>query len=313
MSIFDIFRRPASPAPDGAGRRAIEREQMLASLLVMAWIVEARDPYTGGHLWRVSRYASMVCERVGLPAADSARISIGGFLHDLGKVGIPDAILRKPDKLTDAEFATIKTHPELGARMLAGHPLSALVLDAVAMHHEMPNGRGYPRGLSETNIPQAARIVGVCDAFDAMTSARPYRPGMPIARALDIVESHLGSQFDTTFGQHLIALGKEGLLEHVVGHSDDGIPLQNCLNCGPTLVTRREHRAGDHVYCPSCSGAYRLEAAPRNAGLNAVPTGRMGSAAELELRPDTELIRRFVSETARRALPALPDVALRAA
>lgn len=277
-------------------------EQMLASLLVMAWVVEARDPYTGGHLWRVSRYATLLCERAGIPADQGARIAIGGFLHDLGKVGIPDAILRKRERLTDDEYAVIKTHPDVGARMLAGHPLADLVRDAVQMHHETPNGRGYPRGLAGEAIPLAARVVGLCDAFDAMTSSRPYRAGMSITAALAQIEGGLESQFDEPLGRHFLALGREGRLEHVAGHSDDGIPLRECLVCGPTLVVRREQQHGDTIFCRSCGGGYRLEVGHDHTVPKAIPTGIMGSPADLEPIADTELIVRFVRDTARRAL-----------
>ena len=291
-------------AQDAGHEARLERERMLASLLVMAWVVEARDPYTGGHLWRVSRYAALLCERTGVAADECARIAIGGFLHDLGKVGIPDAILRKRDRLSDDEYAVIKTHPSVGARMLAGHPLAGLVLDAVLLHHETPDGRGYPHGLSGRDVPLAARIVGLCDAFDAMTSTRPYRAGMPIDVALAQIEAAAGRQFDATLAAHFLELGRAGLLDHVAGHSDDGIPLQHCLMCGPTLVVRREQRGGDAVFCRNCGGAYRLEAGHDDTTLSAVATGGRGSAAELEPLPDTELIGRFVRETAHHALAA---------
>lgn len=297
-------RSPSPTATAPTASVAIERERMLASLLVLAWVVEARDPYTGGHLWRVSRYAALLCERAGIAMDQCARIAIGGFLHDLGKVGIPDAILRKRDRLTDGEYETIKTHPSVGARMLAGHPLADLVRDAVLLHHETPDGRGYPRGLAGADLPLAARIVGLCDAFDAMTSTRPYRAGMPIAAALAQIESGLDRQFDARLGRHFLALGSEGLLEHIAGHSDDGIPLQDCTMCGPTLAVRREQHAGDALYCRSCGGGYRLEAGHDEAPLKAVPTGRMGSPSELEPVVDTELIERFVRDAAHRALAA---------
>lgn len=101
-------------------------QKLMESLLVMAWFVEARDPYTGGHLWRVSRYAKLLSEAIRLPESDVARVTLGGFLHDLGKIGVPDAILRKPEPLTGQEYEQIKTHPEIGLRMLAGHPLGAI-------------------------------------------------------------------------------------------------------------------------------------------------------------------------------------------
>ena len=303
MGFMEFFTR-RSPARVSSADSSLEREQMLASLLVMAWVVEARDPYTGGHLWRVSRYAALLCERAGIPMDECARIALGGFLHDLGKIGIPDAILRKRDKLTDDEMAIMKTHPEVGAHLLAGHPLADLVRDAVLLHHETPDGRGYPRGISGQDVPIAARIVGLCDAFDAMTSTRPYRAGMPMAQALAIIESRLGRQFDEALGRHFLALGGEGLLDHIAGHSDDGIPLQACTMCDSALVVRREQRDGEALFCRNCGGGYRLELGHDDAQLKAVPSGARGSAADLEPVADTELIQRFVRDTTRGALVA---------
>lgn len=277
-----------------------ESANLLASLLTMAWFVEARDPYTGGHLWRVSRYARLLAERAGFGDADAARIGLGGFLHDLGKIGVPDAILRKPGPLTADEYAVIKTHPDIGLRMLSAHPLADLVSDAVLLHHERPDGRGYPRGLAGDAIPDMARIVGICDAFDAMTSQRPYRPGMPRDRALAIISDRRGAQFDARFADAFLALGEAGELDHVLGHSDEGIPLKSCPMCGPTLVLRRESQQGDHVYCRNCSGDFVLE--PRDGGLVASPTGGQGLAADLEPEADTALIARTVRE----AVASLP-------
>lgn len=291
MNLRDLFRfRNTSPK-----NMSIPGEKILASLLVMAWVVEARDPYTGGHLWRVSRFSRLLAERAGLPDDQSARIAIGGFLHDLGKVGIPDAILGKKGKLTDAEYEVIKTHPEIGRRMLAGHPFSALAMDAVFMHHETPDGRGYPSGLKKGEIPAVARIVGICDAFDAMTSTRPYRRGMPTEQALGIIRDNLGRQFDGEFGEHFVKLGNTADLHHIVSHSDEGIPLRECLMCGPTVVVQRESSPGDRVYCRSCGTEYRLE----GEGLDIVPTGSTGDAAALEPNPDYDLITRLVANSAR--------------
>lgn len=273
---------------------------LLASLLTMAWFVEARDPYTGGHLWRVSRYARLLAESAGFSDADAARIGLGGFLHDLGKVGVPDAILRKPDRLTEDEYAVIKTHPDIGLHMLSGHPLAQLVSDAVLLHHERPDGRGYPRGLAGDAIPDMPRIVGICDAFDAMSSHRPYRPGMPRDKAIAIIREFSGTQFDAHFAGVFIALGEAGRLDHVMGHSDDGIPLQSCPMCGPTLVMRHEHKEGDHLYCRNCGGEFALET--QDNGLVAAPTGKQGQAVDLEPEVDTALIARTVRE----AVEALP-------
>lgn len=278
------------------------QEDLLTSLLVMAWMVEARDPYTGGHLWRVSQFSRLLAKDSGLPETDVARITIGGFLHDLGKIGVPDHILGKKDRLTETEYAVIKTHPEAGWRMLAGHPLARLAEAAVRAHHETPLGNGYPRGLRGDAVPLDARIVGICDAFDAMTSTRPYRRGMAIDKALAIVEEHLERQFDREFGRRFVALGRAGRLDHIVGHSDEGIPLHECVMCGPTLVLRRDHKAGAHVYCRSCTGEYAIEG--QDGKLKTVPTGRMGAPEDLVPQTDTDLIANVVRDSARALLAA---------
>lgn len=277
---------------------------LLASLMTMAWAVEARDPYTGGHLWRVSRYTRLLADQLGYDEADAARVSVGGFLHDLGKIAVPDAILRKTGALTDEEYAIIKTHPDVGLRLLAGHPLAELVREAVLLHHERPDGRGYPRGLAGEAIPPMARIVGICDAFDAMTSHRPYRSRMPRDSALSIIDEARGSQFDRDVADAFLRMGSQGMLDHVISHSDDGIPLRECPMCGPTLVLRREHRAGDHLYCRNCTGEFELR--EQNGSLAAIPTGGKGQAADLEPDIDTALIARTVQD----AVSVLPAQAL---
>jgi hypothetical protein len=294
MNLFKGIGHLLGGAETGRGNY---QEDLLSSLLVMAWMVEARDPYTGGHLWRVSRFARLLASELDLPDDDVARISLGGFLHDLGKVGVPDQILNKKDRLTDDEYAVIKTHPDVGWRMLAGHPLAHLAEAAIRSHHEMPDGNGYPRGLAGADIPLDARIVGICDAFDAMTSTRPYRRGMTIDQALAIITDHLGKQFDQEFGQRFIALGKDGALNHIVGHSDVGIPLGVCQMCGPTLVLRKGQQPGEQVYCRSCTGEYVT--LREDGHLVTRPTGRTGSPRDVEPDADNELIGRLVREAAR--------------
>lgn len=281
-------------------RPETRREAIVASLLNMAWIIEARDPYTGGHLWRVSRYAALLGERSGMTVEQVAQLILGAFVHDLGKVGVPDAILRKREPLDEAEFAIIRVHPELGARMLAGHPYAHLLHDVVLLHHETPDGQGYPRGLSGPSIPAAARIVGLCDAFDAMTTPRPYRGAMSLDQALTAIEAQLGRQFDDFLGRHLIGLAREGALDGILGHSDEGLRLQACHRCGPTLVVRREHHAGEHIHCPACGERHKLVATGggRSAALRAEPTGVIGGPADLLPSPDQALIRRLVQDTA---------------
>lgn len=292
LSLWPRARRKTVSTGDG-GRD----EQLLFSLFLLAWAVEARDPYTGGHLWRVARLSRLLAEAAGLDDEEVARIAIGAFLHDLGKIGIPDAVLGKKGKLDDSEYEVIKTHPEIGLRMLAGHPLAALAEDAILLHHEMPDGRGYPYGKRGEEIPLVARIVGICDAFDAMTSTRPYRAGMPIARAMEIIGGELGRQFDARLGALFIGLADNAELTHIVGHSDQGIPLERCGACGPIVVRPRHAKTGDTLYCPSCHSEYTI-AAP---GGGLLATGKQNTARALAAAPDTDLIGRLVGEN----LPAL--------
>lgn len=272
-------------------------DALLQSLFVMSAMVEARDPYTGGHLWRVSQFSRLLAADAGLDEREVARITLGGFLHDLGKIGVPDAILNKPERLSDEEYAVIKTHPEVGLRLLSGHPLAALAQAAVIAHHETPDGRGYPRRLAGMDIPMDARIVGITDAFDAMTSSRPYRRGMPVARALAEIEANLGRQFDADLGRRFILLGEAGALDHIVGHSDLGIPMQECPLCGPTIVVRGDQHTGDMVYCRHCGGQATL--LREGTTIRVQPTGAHGTPAQLQPDVDTALINALVAESAR--------------
>lgn len=133
-----------------------------------------------------------------------------------------------------------------------------------------------------------ASIVGVCDAFDAMTSTRPYRKGMPTSKALAIIQENLGSQFHSDWGRRFIQLGESGRLNHIVGHSEAGIPLQECPMCGPTIVVSRNHTDGDHVYCRSCGGESTVQ---RKGNLFSItPTGHRGGKKDLEPVIDNTLL-----------------------
>lgn len=144
-------------------------------------------------------------------------------------------------------------------------------------------------------MPVTAHIVGICDAFDAMTRHRHYRAGMPIEKALDILRCEKGAQFDESLSTRFVGLGKAGRLDHVLAHSDEGIPLQSCPMCGPTLVLRRGLVAGQRIYCRNCSGEFELDTS--DMGMLAKPTGRRGAASDLEPEADFELIRTIVAAT----------------
>ncbi len=158
--------------------------------------IDAKDPYTCGHSNRVGQVARRLAEELGGDSHMLARIYLSGLLHDTGKIGIDDTVLRKEGRLTEAEYEHIKTHAEIGHRILAGLKQLDDVLPVVLHHHEQWDGKGYPHGLAGEQIPLMARIVAVADAFDAMTSDRPYRKGLPDERLDAIMREGAGSQWD---------------------------------------------------------------------------------------------------------------------
>jgi len=164
--------------------------------LVLA--AEYKDEDTGDHIVRMSRYSAFIAEKLGLPAREVQNIRYAAPMHDVGKIGIPDNILMKPAKLTDEEFDFMKTHTNIGAKILAKSKAEILRLawQIAISHHEKWNGRGYPQGFSVDKIPIAGRIVGLADVFDALTSKRPYKVPYPIEVAVDIIKKERGEHFD---------------------------------------------------------------------------------------------------------------------
>ena len=186
-ALADLPRLGDQPAGDTSRQSALIRK--------LAHALEAGDPYTHGHSRRVARYAVLIARRLGLPADEVDRIRLAAAIHDVGKVETPVDILHKPGRLTDEEYAVVKRHPVAGARLvqaLGDDRLTAIVLH----HHERLDGGGYPSGLSGIAIPLGARIIAVADTFDAITSARPYRPASPHRRALAVLAGEVGTQLD---------------------------------------------------------------------------------------------------------------------
>jgi putative nucleotidyltransferase with HDIG domain len=165
------------------------------AIRALATALDARDPYTAGHSERVSVISVAIGRTLLLSADDLEVLRLGALLHDIGKIGVPDDVLRKPGALTDAEYAAIKLHPVLGARILRSVPFLARHISIVELHHERPDGRGYPGGLRGDDIPLAARIVHVADAYDAITSARAYRGARPSGDALRELWRCAGTEF----------------------------------------------------------------------------------------------------------------------
>ncbi len=185
--------------------RDIAGERFVAVVLELAEAVDLRFSGSARHSETVGRYAAMMAEELGLSEQRVERVRLAGMLHDVGKVGVPDVILQKPAKLTDEEFEIIKRHPELGAQILE-HPSLGDVRLWVGAHHERPDGRGYPRGLSGDDVPLEARILAVADAFEAMTSDRAYRSSIGQASARTELRRCSGSQFDPRVVDALVAV-----------------------------------------------------------------------------------------------------------
>ena len=173
--------------------RSLEGFSMLDALVTA---VDNKDRYTRRHSEDVMEYSLLIARELGLDGATLETIGVAALLHDVGKIGVPDAILRKPGKLTDEEFEAVKQHPMMGAVMVGAVPGLADVLDAVRHHHERWDGGGYPWGLRGDGCPLIARLMAVADAFSAMTTDRPYRKGMPHKEALSILKAGAGTQWD---------------------------------------------------------------------------------------------------------------------
>lgn len=161
----------------------------------MAYVVEAKDAYTGQHLERCRVYGVALLEGIGR-VADFPDAEFGFLLHDVGKVGVPERILNKPGPLTAAEWRVMRTHPTIGSQILTGIPGMENAAEVVRCHHEMWSGDGYPAGLRREEIPLPARVFQVVDAFDAMTTDRPYRAAMGVDRAVAELKRVAGTQFD---------------------------------------------------------------------------------------------------------------------
>ena len=184
------------------------RTGYVQTVRALAEAIDAKDAYTRGHSERVGVYASRIARELGLRPDEIERVYISGILHDIGKIGIPDAIITKPARLTPEEYEEIKKHPEIGARILEPVQFLAGVVPCVRHHHEWFDGssRGYPHQLRGDQIPAPSRIILVADTLEAMTSNRPYRDGLPLDVVVRELHKYSGSQFDPTVVDALMKL-----------------------------------------------------------------------------------------------------------
>ena len=185
----------------------------LDTLSALTNAIDAKDKYTRGHSDRVTEISVKLAKEIGVPEKDIERIRLGAVLHDIGKIGIPEAVLNKPGRLNDEEYAIIKSHPVLGVTILGKVEFLKNVVPIIKHHHERYDGKGYPDALTGENIPFFARIVSVADTFDAMTTTRPYRKGLSAEEALKEIERCKGTQFDPEIADSFIKMARRDGLQ----------------------------------------------------------------------------------------------------
>ncbi len=183
--------------------------------------LDARDPYTYEHSFRVALFSELISENMKLPQDMHERLHIAAHLHDIGKIGVSDSILNKTGKLTKAEMIEIQMHSRIGYNILNRLPTFKAIAKIVLHHHERIDGNGYPERLSRGAIPLESRIIAVADAFDAMTSSRSYRKGMPFEDAAAEINRHAGEQFDPEIVAHFNRVYRE-FPQHVSSNSPNG-------------------------------------------------------------------------------------------
>ncbi len=186
------------------------RELFVGTVKALAAAIDGKDKYTRGHSERVARISVAIGRRLDLPADELETLRISALLHDVGKIAVDDAILKKPAALTDEEYEIMKTHPQRGYKIMSQIPAMKDFLPGMYMHHEMVNGQGYPQGLKGDEIPLQAKIVSVADTFDAMTIDRPYQKGMELGAALERLRSFVGTRYQSDVVEALIAACEAG-------------------------------------------------------------------------------------------------------
>ncbi len=188
----------------------------MTALIDLARAIEARDPYSSGHAARVTALAEVIGARLGWDDEQIELLRIGAALHDIGKLAVSDSVLRKPGPLSEVELDEVRLHPEEGARMIGLIGTLRAAVPCVLHHHERWDGLGYPAGAAGTAIPQEARVLAVADAYDAMTSDRPYRPALSQVDAIAEVERCSGAQFDPDVVEVFVTAWRQGAFETVV-------------------------------------------------------------------------------------------------
>lgn len=202
--IIDLIRLQRNLESEVAKKEQENERLSLHVIQTLADAIDAKDTYTNGHSVRVATYSREIAKRAGYSEKQQSEIYMMGLLHDVGKIGVPDAVINKPARLSNEEFELIKNHPVMGARILKNIKELPKLATGARWHHERYDGMGYPDGLSGTDIPEEARIIAVADAYDAMTSHRSYRDVLPQGVVRDEIEKGKGTQFDPAFADIML-------------------------------------------------------------------------------------------------------------
>ncbi len=213
LTGLGLLASKAAAAIESSNLYADLKETYIATVEALANAIEARDTYTRGHTERVYILSKILAEELEWTEAELGDLKIGGILHDIGKIGVPDSILNKPGRLTHEEIEIMKTHPEKGARMVESIPFLRPALPYIKYHHERHDGNGYPYGLKGDEIPLPGRLLAVVDTIDAVTSDRPYRKGRPLAEAIEEIKNHSGTQFNPEVVEACLKAYSKGKLD----------------------------------------------------------------------------------------------------
>lgn len=221
---------------ENAARFAEQRSMSLGTLAALSAAIDAKDPYTHGHSERVAMVAQLIAQKMGMSEAEAERVRIAGLVHDVGKIGVPENILCKAGRLSDDEMKQIKQHPEIGYRILAEIPALQDVLPGVLHHHEQFNGKGYPHALAGEAIPLIARIIGLADTFDAMSSSRAYRQALPMEKVLAEIKQCAGTQLDPAVVEAFMTIDLSGYHAVLPGQEQS---VETASKNGPATTDRR--------------------------------------------------------------------------
>ena len=213
VELFQLFSNQVAIALDNARLYEEIRETFFATAEALAEAIEKRDPYTGGHTKRVVSYCLVAAKYLNLTPEELEILKLSAILHDVGKIGVEDRILRKPGNLDDEEAKIMKMHPLLGAEIMRHIRQLKDLIPGMLHHHERPDGKGYPEGLKGMDIPIVARIISAADTYDAMTTNRPYRKGLSRQTAIDEIKKEAGTQFDKEVAEAFVKAFEAGEIE----------------------------------------------------------------------------------------------------